>query len=154
MDSRKKDIKFSKWILASDAMFSTTLGKVRVESATTRGSFSLVPITSRFLLTLHYLHFDDIVFTALARSRHKNVFRYFDTSVPHSVVYASLTRDMGKIQIRYCTLPTAENGLLYKPPPPPLSLSFKLPLERAKEEIRPGGPIELLQYMENEVGSS
>ena len=55
-------------------MFSTTIGKVRVESATTCGSFSLVPITSRFLLTLHYLHFDDIVSTVLVHRRHKNCF--------------------------------------------------------------------------------
>ena len=50
-----------------------------------------------------------------AKTAHKNVFRYFDTSVTHGVVYASLpqsfiTSDMRKIQIRYCTLRTAETG--------------------------------------------
>ena len=87
-----------------------------------------------------------------AKTVQKNVFRYFDTGVTHSVVYASLTRsfmtsDMRKIQIRYCPLPEAENRLLNKhpfsikplpppsPPPPPPSL---FPLSRAKEEIIPG----------------
>ena len=51
---------------------------------------------------------------------------------------------MGKIQIRYCTLPTAENRFLNEPP----SL-LSLLHSRAKEEISPRPPrfmIELLGY--------
>ena len=59
-----------------DAIFPTAtrafVCKVRL-SIDKRGSFSLVPIGPRPFpnLTLLYLHFDDKVSTALARSRHK-----------------------------------------------------------------------------------